>query len=125
MVGRRLGKFGLTGGAALALIAIARESRQGNEMHQVALAGAMGISDSSLVRFVDQLCESSLVNRFQDEANRRAKKVVVTPRGRLLATQLEDELTLMCEETLGELPPGELQVAERVAQTVVTAESTA
>jgi len=122
-VGRRLRQFGVTGGAALALIAVSRANGATPGMHQIELAELIGISGSSLVRFVDQLCDAGLVERQQDDTNRRAKQVVLTSSGKVLADRLEEELHLMRRQALSHLPLADLEAAERFANAMVAAEA--
>ena len=123
IVGRRLRQFGITGGAAIALVALSREDVKASGLHQIDLAELIGISGSSLVRFVDQLCDAELVQRHQDDSNRRAKRIVLTPHGRALAARLEEELHLVRQEALSELPVADLEAAARFANAIVAAET--
>jgi DNA-binding MarR family transcriptional regulator len=66
---------------------------------QQELGAAMGIDPSTMVSLVDQLESAGLAKRRPCERDRRAREVVITPkgrraleRGRQMAAQVEDEV---------------------------------
>src|SRR5690348_14964735 len=70
--------YGLTEATWLPLLHL---SHMGNETRQKDLAVSLGIEGPSLVRLLDALETSGLVERFDHETDRRAKVVRLTPRG--------------------------------------------
>ena len=74
---------------------------------QQELGSAMGVDPSTMVALIDRLESDGLAKRRPCERDRRAREVVLTPkgrrrleRGRQMALQVEDEV-------LGGLPPDE------------------
>jgi DNA-binding MarR family transcriptional regulator len=66
---------------------------------QLEIASAMGIDPSALVSLIDQLESAGLAKRRPHPKDRRAREVVITPkgrrlleRGRRLALEVEDEV---------------------------------
>ena len=66
---------------------------------QLEIATAMGIDPSALVSLIDQLESAGLAKRRQHPTDRRAREVVITPkgrrmleRGRRMALEVEDEV---------------------------------
>src|SRR5215210_446706 len=66
---------------------------------QQEIGAAMGIDPSTMVSLVDQLEEAGLAKRRPHPTDRRAREVVITPKGRRvleqargLATQVEDDV---------------------------------
>jgi DNA-binding MarR family transcriptional regulator len=66
---------------------------------QLEIASAMGIDPSALVSLIDQLETAGLAKRRPHPTDRRAREVVITPkgrrlleRGRRMALQVEDEV---------------------------------
>ena len=66
---------------------------------QQELGSAMGVDPSTMVSLIDQLETAGLANRRPHPTDRRAREVVITPkgrraleRGRQMANQVEDEV---------------------------------
>src|SRR3954470_5116932 len=70
--------YGLTEATWMPLLHL---SHMGNETRQKDLAASLDIEGSSLVRLLDALEASGLVERFDHETDRRAKVVRLTERG--------------------------------------------
>lgn len=81
--------FGLSQATAWPVVMIAR---MGDGVRPGALAEALGLEPSSLVRVIDQLIASGLVERREDESDRRARNLHLTEGGRDCAAQLEQAL---------------------------------
>lgn len=81
--------FGLSQATAWPVVMIAR---LGDGVRPGALAEALGLEPSSLVRVIDQLIASGLVERREDESDRRARTLHLTERGRDCAARLEQAL---------------------------------
>lgn len=52
----------------------------------------LGIDGSTLVRLLDSLEERQLVERHNDPVDRRTRRIVITPAGRLLVVQIRKAL---------------------------------
>ena len=81
--------FGLSQATAWPVVMIAR---LGDGVRPGALAEALGLEPSSLVRVIDQLIASGLVERREDENDRRARNLHLTGCGRDCAAKLEQAL---------------------------------
>ena len=62
----------------------------GDGVRQGVLAEHLGVEGPSLVRQIDQLCAGGFVVRREDPADRRGRTLHLTPRGRQLATIVEE-----------------------------------
>src|SRR4051812_25361725 len=77
-VDRRLQPFGLTEATWLPLIYLARAS---TPMRQKDLAAALTLDGSSVVRLLDALAAAHLIERSEENTDRRAKIITITARG--------------------------------------------
>ncbi len=114
-VDRRLQPFGLTEATWLPLIYLARAEAP---MRQKDLAAVMTLDGSSVVRLLDALEASELIERSEENADRRAKIVTVTARGRAIIEQVEIVARDVRNATLNGLSGDELRIATRVLDTV-------
>lgn len=80
-VDETLGRYGLSAATWQPLLHI---SRLGEGIRQRDLAESLGIEGPSLVRLLDTLETQGLIERREDEADRRAKAVHLTEDGRTL-----------------------------------------
>ncbi|WP_066336893.1 MarR family winged helix-turn-helix transcriptional regulator [Azohydromonas lata] len=111
-------QFGLSHATAWAVVVIHRApegARPG------AVAEALEIEPSSLVRLMDQLVAAGLVQREDDPADRRAKRLRLTAAGLDIAQQLEDALVLLRRRLLGDVEPADLHATLRVLAALDTA----
>ncbi len=113
-VDRQLHPFGLTEATWLPLIYLARASEP---MRQKDLAAALALDGSSVVRLLDALESSQLIER-EEGSDRRAKIIVPTTRGRAVAEQVETVSRAVRQATLTGLTHEELDVATRVLERV-------
>lgn len=88
-VDKMLAAQGLSEARALAVLQIAR---LGDGVRQGVLAEALGIEGPTLVRTLDQLCASGLVERRGDPSDKRARGLYLTPEGRAQAAAVETTL---------------------------------
>src|SRR4051812_9866863 len=86
---RLASNYGLSQATAWPVIMI---SRLGDGVRPGAVAEALGLEPSSLVRVIDQLIDAGLVARHEDASDRRAKTLHLTAEGRRRAAQLEKAL---------------------------------
>lgn len=66
--------------------------RGGDNISQTELADRIGLDTSSLVRLIDLLEQRGLLERRTDPADRRARRLLLTPRGREKVTQIRESL---------------------------------
>jgi MarR family transcriptional regulator for hemolysin len=110
-VDRHMQPFGLTEATWLPLL---RLSRARAPMRQKELAASLSLDGSSVVRLLDSLEASGFVARREEAADRRAKAIVLTARGRAIAQRLESIARRVREDALAGLPEGDVETALRV-----------
>lgn len=113
-----LGSSGLSGGNCIPLFMLGRVP---GGLNQAALAERIGVSGPSLIRHIDRLCEMDLVMRTEDPHDRRAKTLLLTRKGKVLAARMEDRLEALREEVFGHLSDADVQAALRVHEAVQAA----
>lgn len=85
-----------------------------NDVSQSALAAAVGLDGSSLVRLLDILVERGLIERRPHPEDRRVKLVHLTPAGRRTVATLRKQLQAIESELLAD-------IGEQDAQTLLRA----
>ena len=114
-VDRRLQPFGLTEATWLPLIYIARAPAP---MRQKDLAAALTLDGSSVVRLLDALETSGLIERREGDPDRRAKTIALTARGLSIIQQVEAVSREVRNATLTGLSDDDLGTATRVLELV-------
>jgi MarR family transcriptional regulator for hemolysin len=114
-VDRHLQPFGLTEATWLPLIYIARAPVP---MRQKDLAAALTLDGSSVVRLLDALETSGLIERREGEPDRRAKTIALTARGESIIQQVEAVSREVRNATLSGLSDDDLATATRVLELV-------
>ncbi|HEY1934557.1 MAG TPA: MarR family transcriptional regulator [Acetobacteraceae bacterium] len=114
-VDRHLQPFGLTEATWLPLIYLARAPEP---MRQKDLAAALTLDGSSVVRLLDALQSSGLIERREEDGDRRAKIITLTGRGQRIIEQVEAASRQVRNATLTGLSEEELRVATRVLDLV-------
>ena len=110
-VDRRLHPFGLTEATWLPLIYLARAP---GSMRQKDLAAALTLDGSSVVRLLDALEVSRLIERREEDTDRRAKLITITAQGWSIIEQVETVARNVRNATLSGLSDDDLRVATRV-----------
>jgi MarR family transcriptional regulator for hemolysin len=82
----RLQAYGLTEATWLPLLHVSRAS---GPMRQKDLALSLGLDGSTVARLLDNLQEAGLVDRREDEVDRRAKTIHLTAAAEELVTRVE------------------------------------
>jgi len=114
-VDARLQVYGLTEATWLPLLRIARSEAP---MRQNELAASLSLDGSSVVRLLDALESSGLVERCEDRADRRAKSLVLTARGRRTVDQVERVSQDIRDLVLGEVSGEDLTRSLHLLETV-------
>ena len=114
-VDARLQVYGLTEATWLPLLRIARSEAP---MRQNELASSLSLDGSSVVRLLDALESSGLVERCEDRADRRAKSLALTPRGRHTVDQVERVSQDIRDLVLGEVTDDDLTRSLRLLETI-------
>jgi MarR family transcriptional regulator, transcriptional regulator for hemolysin len=110
-VDRRLHPFGLSEATWLPLIYLARAA---GPMRQKDLAAALALDGSSVVRLLDALEASRLIERGEENTDRRAKLTTITAQGWSIIEQVEIVARDVRNATLSGLSDDDLRVATRV-----------
>ena len=111
----RLQAYGLTEATWLPLLRIARSE---TPMRQNELAASLSLDGSSVVRLLDSLENSGFIERSEDRADRRAKSLALTPRGRRTVEQVERVSFEIRDAVLGEVSDDDLARSLRLLETV-------
>lgn len=74
---------------------------------QAALAARLGIDRTVMTYLIDRYVECGFVERQQDPADRRARRIVVTPRGREILAEVDVRVADAEEDLLSGLPPAD------------------
>lgn len=118
--------FGLSQATAWPVVMIAR---LGDGVRPGALADALDLEPSSLVRVIDQLIASGLVERRDDATDRRARTLHLTASGQARATQLEAALAAFRRTLFAGMDPKDIatcaSVLSRLADAIVVYEKAA
>ena len=113
-------RHGVSEAASAPLIWI---ERLGENVRQNALADAIGIEGASLVRLIDELQASGLVTREPDPSDRRANVVSLTPRGREVVTEVNDDIQGLREQIFAGITPADIEATGRVFGAIKAAAS--
>jgi len=110
-VDAELRTFGLTDATWRPLAYV---GRLGGGVRQKELATALGIEGPSLVRLLDSLERRGLIERREDESDRRARGIYLTPAGHDLAVRVAKVGTEIQLRLLSSVPPEDLEICQRV-----------
>jgi MarR family transcriptional regulator for hemolysin len=103
--------FGLTEATWLPLLRLARAPAP---MRQKDLASSLSLDGSSVVRLLDALQTSGLIERREDGGDRRAKTIVLTELGRSTVAKVESVAQQVRDDALTGLTDEELATASHV-----------
>jgi len=104
--------YGLSQATGLPVLVISRFGEDG--VRPGVLAMALGLEASSLVRVVDCLIASRLVERHEDPVDRRAKILRLTEDGRQAAEQMDQALRPFRRKLFGSFEPADVEACLRV-----------
>src|SRR5215470_18706325 len=88
--------------------------RLGDGVRQKELATALSIEGPTLVRLLDNLERQGLIERREDETDRRARGIYLTRAGRDLAVRVAKVGTEIQARVLVKVPPAELEICQNV-----------
>ena len=114
----RLAPFDLTEATWLPLVHIARAPES---PRQKDLAASMSLDGSSVVRLLDNLEAAGLIQRKEGKNDRRAKIILLTPRGRAIADKVETVARRIRGDALAGLSDKDIETTVRVLQHVCRA----
>jgi len=104
--------YGLSQATGLPVLVISRFGENG--VRPGVLAETLSLEASSLVRVVDQLIESGLVERHEDPNDRRAKILRLTDEGRKTAERMDQALRPFRRKLFGAFEPADVEACLRV-----------
>jgi MarR family transcriptional regulator for hemolysin len=110
-VDRGLQPYGLTEATWLPLIRLARAPEA---MRQKELAASLSLDGSAVVRLLDSLEAAGLILRREEDADRRAKAIILTEPGRRMVDRVEAAAREVREDALAGLTQDEIEIAARV-----------
>jgi MarR family transcriptional regulator, transcriptional regulator for hemolysin len=114
-VDQRMRPFGLTEATWLPLLHLARAP---TAMRQKELAASLSLDSSSVVRLLDALQAAGLIERREDDRDRRAKAIILTPLGRATVEKVERVARQVRGEAIAGLSDEELATASDVLDRV-------
>ena len=92
---------------------------------QLALAQRLGVDRTVMTYLLDSLAEAGLVERHPDPADRRARRIVATARGRVLLDGLGERLGAAEDQLLAGLDDADQQAFRSLLQRVAVYAETA
>lgn len=93
---------------------LAYVGRLGGGVRQKELATALSIEGPSLVRLLDSLERRGLIERREDESDRRARGIYLTRAGRELAVRVAKVGTEIQSRLLASVPVADMETCQRV-----------
>ena len=93
---------------------LAYVGRLGGGVRQKELATALSIEGPTLVRLLDNLERRGLIERREDETDRRARGIYLTRAGRELAVRVAKVGTEVQARALAKVTPADLETCQRV-----------
>jgi MarR family transcriptional regulator, transcriptional regulator for hemolysin len=93
---------------------LAYVGRLGGGVRQKELATALSIEGPTLVRLLDNLERRGLIERREDETDRRARGIYLTRAGRELAVRVAKAGTEVQTRALARVLPADLETCQRV-----------
>ena len=97
---------------------LAYVGRLGDGVRQKELATALSIEGPSLVRLLDNLERRGLIERREDETDRRARGIYLTRAGRELAVRVAKVGSEIQTRVLAKVPPADLEICKAVFDTI-------
>jgi MarR family transcriptional regulator for hemolysin len=104
--------YGLSQATGLPVLVISRFGENG--VRPGVLAETLSLEASSLVRVVDQLIESALLERHEDPHDRRAKILRLTNEGQKTAELMDQALRPFRRKLFGAFEPADVEACLRV-----------
>ncbi|WP_313704621.1 MarR family transcriptional regulator [Massilia sp.] len=109
-------QYSLSQATALPVLILGRLGQDG--VRPGVLAEALGLEASSLVRVVDLLIESGLIERHEDPQDRRAKLLQLTADGKTRARQMEEALIPFRRNLFAGFDQAEIDACLRVLSSI-------
>ena len=97
---------------------LAYVGRLGDGVRQKELAAALGIEGPSLVRILDGLERRGLIERRENDADRRARGIYLTAAGRELEKRVARTGAAIQRRLLASVAPADLEACERLLRAI-------
>ncbi|WP_353186635.1 MarR family transcriptional regulator [Bosea sp. (in: a-proteobacteria)] len=114
----RLQAYGLTEATWLPLLHL---SRADEPMRQKDLAASLNLDGSTVARLLDSLQAAALIERREDEADRRAKTIHLTPAAERLVAQVEEAAREIRLAAIRDIPDADIIRTEAVLERICAA----
>jgi len=114
----RLQAFGLTEATWLPLLHLSRAEAP---MRQKELAASLGLDGSTVARLLDGLQAAALIERREDEGDRRAKTIHLTPEAQGLIARVECVSRDVRLDAIRDIPDAEIAIAAAVLERICAA----
>lgn len=95
---------------------IAVAAKAAGPLSQSELADRLGVEGATMVAMVDRLVRAALVMREPSTADRRVKRVVLTPAGNLLYDKVRAEAAAFRKALLADIDPKKLLIATELLE---------
>ena len=95
---------------------IATTANAGAPPSQTQLADMLGVEGATMVAMVDRLVKAGVIQREVSAADRRVKRVILTPAGTELYEKLKREAAALRQELLADIDPAELRGATELLE---------
>ena len=110
-----LAQFRVSASAGWCLVHLAR---LGPDVRQSDLAEQLGITQPSLVRTLDQLAASGLIQRLPHPTDKRSNRVQFTPEGSDLAARIKARLNDLTRDLFDGLPDTAVEITGNVMELI-------
>jgi MarR family transcriptional regulator, transcriptional regulator for hemolysin len=114
-VDRRLKSLGVSQASWLTIATAAKARRP---LSQSELADKLAVEAATMVAMIDRLVKAGFVKREASSADRRIKRVVLTPAGLKIYERVKSEATALRKELLANTDPRKLLIATELLESL-------
>jgi MarR family transcriptional regulator, transcriptional regulator for hemolysin len=114
-VDRRLKSSGVSQASWMTIATAAKARRP---LSQSELADKLAVEAATMVAMIDRLVKAGLVRREASSADRRIKRVVLTPAGLKIYERVRSEATALRKELLANTDPRKLHIATELLESL-------
>ena len=114
-VDRRLKYLGVSQASWMTIATAAKARRP---LSQSELADKLAVEAATMVAMIDRLVKAGLVKREASNADRRIKRVVLTPAGLKVYERVKSEATALRKELLANTDPRKLLIATELLESL-------
>lgn len=99
---------------------LAQVSRLGDDVRQTDLANELDLTAASLIRLLNLITASGMVERHRDPTDARVSRIRLTSKGQEAVAEIEDSLATLRGDMLSGIIEDDLTVALRVTEPLAT-----